>query len=129
VDQAVELAEFRADGACQRVVFNRRRERQIQSGDGRLRRAEGLNLIIDTLQLGAIAAREDHGGAGARAFDCKRAPESAAGAGNQDVASLKQRAFGKEIFWDQIRHRDLSMGAARRRPRQQHILQTRRLKA
>src|SRR5258707_6928751 len=81
VDQAVELAEFRADGAGERVVFHRRRHRQIQRGDCRLRGPERLDLVIDALQLGVIAARQNDRGAGALAFDSQLPDKSADSAG------------------------------------------------
>src|SRR5258707_14001768 len=104
MDQAVELAEFRADGARERVVFHRRRHRQIQRCDCRLRGPERLNLVIDAVQPSVIAARKNDGGAGASAFDRQRPAKSAAGSGNQDRAPPQQRGVGNEIFWDQLRH-------------------------
>ena len=69
MDQAVQPAEFLADDARERVVFHRGGGRQIQRRDRRLRRTQRFDFIVDALELGAVASRQDDAGAGAGALD------------------------------------------------------------
>ena len=98
VDQAVKFAELLVDDARQPVVIHRGCNRQVQHRDGGLRRAHGLDFIVHKIEFGAVAARQDHAGAGARAFDGERPAESAAGAGDQNRASTERVAVWGEVF-------------------------------
>ena len=94
--QAVELAELSIDRVGQTVVVDGGRARQIELHDGRLRRAECENLIVQPIELRAVAARENDARAGASALEGERASEAAARARDENRAPRK--IGGRELF-------------------------------
>src|ERR1700761_1905434 len=96
--QTVELAELRCDGCGQSVVVGGRGARQVELGDRRLRRAERLDLIVQAIELRAVAAAEDDARARTRAFEGERAAQAAGGTRDQNRAAGEESRLGLEVF-------------------------------
>ena len=119
VYESVEPAELRTQCSGDIVVVGARRLSEVERKDRRLRMPGSDNLVVDRLELAHDASVQHDRGALSSTCQGQRAPETAAGARDEDGATGEinggrsggggQRHWGSEFVG--------AVGNGRRRPR------------